>query len=153
MFGFGITLRSLFQHDHEKREDEDYSGVNLIEGFSTITSTQITLWDAMLGQHDFNQIDGNSPYFVLGIILMGTFILLTMVILFNLLIAKMSTTYEQKEKASLEDWEYESLQWLHDEPDAHERGLCKAAVLYKWGTTAFLTHFPRVGHNCGVSPN
>ncbi len=110
MFGFGITLRSLFQHDHEKREDEDYSGVNLIEGFSTITSTQITLWDAMLGQHDFNQIDGNSPYFVLGIILMGTFILLTMIILFNLLIAKMSTTYEQKEKASLEDWEYEKAQ-------------------------------------------
>ena len=32
------------------------------------------------------------------------------IILFNLLIAKMSTTYEKKEKASLEDWEYERAQ-------------------------------------------
>ena len=43
MFGFGVTLRSLFQHDHANREDEDFSCVSLIEGFSTMTSTQVTL--------------------------------------------------------------------------------------------------------------
>ena len=102
MFGFGVTMRSLFQHDHENVGDDK----DLIEGFSTITSTQVTLIDAILGQHDFTQLDGNSPYFALGLFLLGIFILLTMVILFNLLIAKMSTTYELRAEKSLEDWEF-----------------------------------------------
>lgn len=101
LFGFLSTMRALFQFDHLATD-----GFSLTSGFSTFYSTQLTLLDASMGNVAWDYFDGDNPYFELGIFLQIIFILFFAVILFNLLIAKMTTTYEQKEKASLEDWEY-----------------------------------------------
>jgi hypothetical protein len=101
LFGFLATMRGLFQFDHLATD-----GFSLTSGFSTFYSTQLTLIDASLGNYAWDYFDGENPYFELGLFLQIIFIIFIAVILFNLLIAKMTSTYEQKEKDSLEDWEF-----------------------------------------------
>lgn len=102
ILGFGVFFRSLFQHDHIAAEEDESN----VEGYSTSSSSLLTLLDGAFGQHDYGQMDKDSPYFYIGVALQVVYIILTMVILFNLLIAKMSTTYANSEEKALEEWEY-----------------------------------------------
>ena len=66
----------------------------------------MTLVDATMGQHDYSQLYRSNEYLYLGLTIEIVFLLLTMVILFNLLIAKMSSTYAKSEENALQEWEY-----------------------------------------------
>ena len=113
IFGFGVALRSLFQHDHlwyDQDGDGSPDGTSLTSGFSTLTSTSLTLFDATLGNYGFDLIDPESPYRVLGTILIIIFLILTTIILLNLLIAKMSSTYAAREEKALQEWEFQRAQ-------------------------------------------
>jgi len=99
IFGFGVTLKALFQ-------TKDASD-NWYEGFGTITSTGLTLFDATIGQHDFGQMGQENVYvFYFGLFIEISFLVFTLIILFNLLIAKMTSAYEEKQESALRDWEY-----------------------------------------------
>jgi len=100
IFGFGVTLKALFQ------TKEDYEG-NWYQGFGSMTSTSLTLFDATLGQHDFGQMGQENTYiFYIGLLIEMVFLVFTLIILFNLLIAKMTSAYEEKQESALRDWEY-----------------------------------------------
>ena len=78
-------------------------------GMSTVTSSVLSLFDATLGQHDYeaDMPEGpNNPAFYVGLVIQVVFLIFTMVILFNLLIAKMSTTYEHRQESANRDWEF-----------------------------------------------
>jgi len=99
IYGFGVTLKALFQ----SKEASD----NWYEGFGTITSTGLTLFDATIGQHDFGQMSQENTYiFYFGLFVEMVFLIFTLIILFNLLIAKMTSAYEEKQESALRDWEY-----------------------------------------------
>ena len=102
IYGFGVALRGLFQHDHANEGEEE----SIFLGFSTFTGSFLTLLDATMGQHDYEQLSKDNDYIYLGLVIEVVFLLLTMVILFNLLIAKMSSTYAKSEENALEEWEY-----------------------------------------------
>ena len=129
VFGFGIALKTMFQNDYVSAEANAESsfetvtntvnGVSiliapasegaeygLVGGFSTITSTVLSLIDATLGNYDFSVLDQNNPYFYAGVIIEIVFLILTLIILFNLLIAKMSSTYAAREESAIQDWEF-----------------------------------------------
>ncbi len=99
IFGFGVTLKALFQTNEASQ--------NWYEGFGTVTSTGLTLFDATIGQHDFGQMGQDHVYvFYFGLFIEITFLVLTLIILFNLLIAKMTSVYEEKQESVSRDWGY-----------------------------------------------
>ena len=129
VFGFGVALKTMFQNDYvyaaanaEAQFETVTNTVNgvsiliapssegaeygLVGGFSTVTSTVLSLIDATLGNYDFSTLDQNNPYFYTGLIIEIVFLILTLIILFNLLIAKMSSTYEVREENAVRDWEF-----------------------------------------------
>ena len=77
--GFAIAFHGLF-HD--------------LDNFRTIEMTIRTMFDASLGQHDFSIYDdnSNSSLHYVGIVLYFVFITLTMVVLINLVIARMAVS-------------------------------------------------------------
>jgi ankyrin repeat protein len=103
IFGFGVAFRGLFQHDYLRSDDMEYS---LVSGFSSLTSSFFSLIDGSVGNHDYGLIWEDNPFFYLGVTLQTFYILFTMIILFNLLIAKMSTTYANGEENALQEWEF-----------------------------------------------
>jgi len=75
--GFAIAFHGLF-HD--------------LYNFHNIEMTARTMFDALLGQHDFSIYDNNSnnSLHYVGIVLYFVYITLTMVVLINLIIARMA---------------------------------------------------------------
>jgi hypothetical protein len=84
--GYGITFINLFPKNH----------------FSTVSSTLLTLFDAAIGNHDFDIFKEETDFDKnVGIITMVSFVIL-MIILLNLLIARLSATHETIDGSSIE---------------------------------------------------
>ena len=76
VIGFVVVLHGLFQD---------------LPNFKDYEHTLRALFDAAVGQHDFTEFD-YGPNHYLGIFIMGTYITLTMVVLINLVIARMAVS-------------------------------------------------------------
>jgi ankyrin repeat protein len=119
IFGFGVALRGLFQHDYlsptySGNDDASEGATSLTSGYSTNTATVVGLLEATLGNYDLSLIDTASPYHTLGLIIMVIYLVLTCIILLNLLIAKMSSTYAAREEKALQEFEYQRAQIVKD---------------------------------------
>lgn len=90
ILGFGIAFHSLFPR---------------LDAFNSWHSTSLTLFDAALGNHDFNQFSSDgTDHQSIGIILMMVYTILVMIVLLNLIIARMSATHEKIDESALEVW-------------------------------------------------
>lgn len=97
LLGFGIAFHSLFKYESVKNADSDDMK------FVTPASTFLTLFDAALGEHSFEIFD-RSPHRGYGVFLMVVFIALVMIVLLNLVIARMSATHDNIDSVSVESW-------------------------------------------------
>ncbi len=93
LVGFGITFLGMF-----------YGG----DGFSDPSETFLTLYQAALGAFDFNIFNASSSitYSSVGLVILVIFITLTAIILLNLLIARMSNTYQKIDDKAREEWSF-----------------------------------------------
>ena len=91
VLGFGVALRSLFFDVHV---------------FAKTSSTFIALFDASLFNYDHTIFDGQFPFWSLGTTLQITFTVFAGIVLMNLLIAKMSQTYQRISSISYDTWQY-----------------------------------------------
>ena len=66
----------------------------------------ITLLDAVLGSHDSSVYDGEFPFVNLGVVLQYAFLIFTSIVLINLLIAKMSSTFSDVSAHAFNQWQY-----------------------------------------------
>jgi hypothetical protein len=88
ILGFGIAFHSLFPDT---------------EAFSGPAATFLTLFNAALGSHEFEVYTGHK-YQNLGIATMALYVTFVMIILLNLIIARMSSTHEKINDKSFEQW-------------------------------------------------
>jgi hypothetical protein len=88
ILGFGIAFHSLFPD---------------LEGFKTSGATVLTLFDAALGGHEFGPFQGHK-YQQLGTAAMAVYIVFAVIILLNLIIARMSSVHEKMDEKSFELW-------------------------------------------------
>lgn len=108
VLGFGIALHGIFPDIKEKT-------------FSNVGQTFLTLFDAALGQHNFSVFDREDDNNILntslpsdsfkdwfkqfvGASLMVSYIVLVMIVLLNLIVARMTSTHDKIETRSLEIW-------------------------------------------------
>jgi hypothetical protein len=91
ILGYGIAFYSLFPHSEQR-------------SFSSLSQTFLTLFDAALGNHDFGEFSENKLHEAMGITLMVLYITLVMIVLLNLVIARMSATHEKIDNSALEIW-------------------------------------------------
>lgn len=89
ILGFGIAFHSLFP---------------TLDGFQSASATFLTLFDAALGNHDFSLFAAESAHETIGIVLMMVYTILVMIVLLNLIIARMSATHEKIDSSALEVW-------------------------------------------------
>jgi hypothetical protein len=89
ILGFGIAFHSLFPS---------------LDKFSSWYATSLTLFDAALGNHDFDAFGESTQHQSIGIVLMMVYTILVMIVLLNLIIARMSATHEKIDKSALEVW-------------------------------------------------
>ena len=71
IFGFGVAMKAMFQNDTER---------NVVfprAGMSTVTSSVLSLFDATLGQHDYegDMPDPSNPAFYVGLIIQIVFLI------------------------------------------------------------------------------
>ena len=71
--------------------------------FDSLFSTIFALFDAAVGNHEFKLVIGES-YELIGILLLGVFIVFAAVLLVNLIVARMSATHEKINERALEVW-------------------------------------------------
>lgn len=88
VLGFGIALHGMFPN---------------LDEFSSVARTFLALFDAALGQHTFGIFE-NKEYQFIGEILMASYIVLVMIVLINLIIARMSSTHDEISDKALEMW-------------------------------------------------
>ena len=88
VLGFGIAFHSLFPD---------------IESFNSPGATVLTLFDAALGGHEFQSFQGHK-YQDVGIVAMSLYIVFAVIILMNLIIARMSSAHEAMNEKSFELW-------------------------------------------------
>lgn len=96
VFGFGIAFFSL-------APEAGVLGGQSTHNFSNSLQSFLTLYDATLGQHDFGIFSG-ADHETVAIGLMVLYIALAMIILLNLVVARMSATHEKIDKVSHELW-------------------------------------------------
>jgi hypothetical protein len=89
ILGFGIAFHSLFPS---------------LEAYNSWRTTSLTLFDAALGNHDFDAFGQSNDHQSIGIVLMMVYTILVMIVLLNLIIARMSATHEKIDKSALEVW-------------------------------------------------
>lgn len=89
IYGFTVCFRALFYTVN------DYSSTGI---------TFVTLFQSTLGNFNFDNFDG--AFKMLGIVVMVLFLTLTNVLLINLLIAQMSSTYNRIIFKSREEWTF-----------------------------------------------
>jgi hypothetical protein len=89
IYGFTVCFRALFF---------------TVNDFSSTGIAFVTLFQSTLGQFFFDDFDG--AYKMVGIVVMVSFLTLTNVLLVNLLIAQMSSTYNRIIFKSREEWTF-----------------------------------------------
>jgi hypothetical protein len=89
ILGYGITFQGLFPHS----------------GYSSGWNTFLTLFSSTIGGSDFTSFE-NSGLDVLGNVLLVTYILFTLIILINLIIARMSNTHKVVSDRAQEEWAF-----------------------------------------------
>jgi len=79
VIGFIVSLRGLFPEIH---------------AFSSFDSTCLVLFDAALGLHEWKMFDEEpvSPFRPVGILLQFVYVSVTMILLLNLIIARMAVS-------------------------------------------------------------
>jgi hypothetical protein len=90
VFGFGLCFYALY---------------NGVEPFTSGGATALYLFQSTLGNANFNDID-RSKYSELCTAVLVVFLIFTAILLINLLIAKMSSTYERINQQSVEEWSF-----------------------------------------------
>jgi hypothetical protein len=90
MFGFGIAFRGLFYRS---------------AAFSSAGQAFLTLFSAILGNYDFGDLESVGPFTFVGYGAMVFFVVISSVMLLNLLIARMSSTYDTTFALALEEWQ------------------------------------------------
>jgi hypothetical protein len=90
VFGFGLCFYAL------------YFGR---EPFTTPGATALYLFQSTLGNANFTDID-HSIYSGVGTGMLVVFLIFTAILLINLLIAKMTSTFERINQKSLEEWSF-----------------------------------------------
>ena len=88
ILGFGIAFHSLFP------DREEFQGLG---------STFLTLFNAALGDHNFGSFQSHK-YQLVGVPAMGFYAMFVTIILLNLIIAQMSSTFEKLNEKSFEQW-------------------------------------------------
>ena len=88
ILGFGIAFHSLFP------DREEFQGLG---------STFLTLFNAALGDHNFGSFQSHK-YQLVGVPAMGFYAMFVTIILLNLIIAQMSSTFEKMNEKSFEQW-------------------------------------------------
>ena len=88
MLGFGIAFHSLFPDRPE---------------FAGPGATFLTLFNAALGDHNFASV-GDHTYQHVGVTTMAVYAMLVTIILFNLIVARMSSTFEKIHDNAHEQW-------------------------------------------------
>jgi hypothetical protein len=96
IYGFTVCFRALFY---------------TVNGFSSTGIAFVTLFQSTLGQFFFDDFDGT--YKMVGIVVMVIFLTLTNVLLVNLLIAQMSSTYNRIIFKSREEWTFIKVSFIH----------------------------------------
>lgn len=88
-FGFAVTLLGLHNQDIE---------------FNNFGSSMLYLFSTMLGNFDFESFNSsNSTIKIISIILLVCFLVLTSIVLLNLIIAKMTNTFQKVDDKSKEE--------------------------------------------------
>lgn len=110
MIGFAVSFRALFGNRTifvERNLDGcDVSDHPLVEAFGTLRSALLTMFQAMLGEFDFELFNasydnedgedcGSVPYSEFGIVLLVIYLVIMAVMLLNLLIAVLSTAHSK----------------------------------------------------------
>jgi hypothetical protein len=90
IFGFGVCFYGLFYGS---------------PSFDSSGATLLYLFQSTLGNFDFGALDG-STYYGIGTAVLVLFLVLTTVLLLNLLIAQMSSTYSRIKDKSKEEWSF-----------------------------------------------
>lgn len=89
VLGFGIALHGMFPE----------------KSFGSVGLTFLTLFDAALGQHEFEVFDGQDPFVqFVGSSLMVLYIVFVMIVLLNLIVARMSSTHDKISDNAVEIW-------------------------------------------------
>jgi hypothetical protein len=90
IFGFGVCFYGLFYGQAP---------------FDSSGETMLYLFQSTLGNFDFGALSG-SPFNGVGTAVLVAFLVLTSVLLVNLLIAQMSSTYSRIKEKSREEWSF-----------------------------------------------
>jgi hypothetical protein len=91
ILGFGIAFLAIF------RDATEYSSVG--------DSLQ-TLFSSTMGNFDFSIYHGQPLYNAVGVVVLVLYVTMTGIVLVNLLIARMSSTYSKIEEKSLQEWSF-----------------------------------------------
>ena len=89
LLGFGIAFHSIFPDTEE---------------FSDQGSTFLTLFKAAMGDHDFDDMLKDHSFRSVGVTTMVAYITFVTIILLNLIIARMSSTFQKLNEKSFERW-------------------------------------------------
>lgn len=89
IYGFTVSFRAMFY---------------TVNDYSSTGVTFVTLFQSTLGNFNFDEFDGS--YKLIGVVVMVIFLTLTNVLLVNLLIAQMSSTYNRIIFKSREEWTF-----------------------------------------------
>ena len=101
--GFGITFHGLLANSGSNKVDSPDHPKGENHSFDSLLSTIFTLFDAAVGNHEFKWVMGES-YELIGIVLLGVFVVFAAVLLVNLIVARMSATHDKIDERSLEVW-------------------------------------------------
>ena len=88
ILGFGIAFHSLFP------DREEFAGAS---------ATFLTLFNAALGDHNFESFQDHRYQYV-GISTMALYVMFVTIILLNLIVARMSSTFQKMNEKSFEQW-------------------------------------------------
>jgi hypothetical protein len=91
IFGFGIAFYAIF-HD--------------VTEYSSVGESLQTLFSSTLGNFDFTIFHGQPLYYDVGVIVLLLYVTMTGIVLINLLIARMSSTYAKIEEKTLQEWSF-----------------------------------------------
>jgi hypothetical protein len=98
LLGFSVALFSLL-HDTEFDGDPD-------PYFQTYSNTFVTMFSAALGNYDMTMFVNDSPYYLITYIIIMIYLILSALVLVNLVIARMTSTHDNVDEHSFEEWNY-----------------------------------------------
>ena len=102
VLGFAITFYGLFSAVKVDGHDDSLSVQD--DPFDSFLSTMLLLFEAAVGNHEFNLVIGKT-YESVGILLLGSFVIFASMLLTNVIATRISSTHERKgEDVFLEEW-------------------------------------------------